>query len=465
MRGDVRISSYSFGVGSPLAYNLFPDNGDMVMNGFFTINWDQGATDTFFRNVISHEAGHGQGLAHVIPESQQKLMEPTVYTSSIGPREDDVRGSNRFYGDPFEDNDTSATSNSLGPISDSDWYSFSAGADTVAHVQIQPVGTNYLAGPEDGTPVVVTGTSINNLNAELVDTDGSTVLLRADHVGAGATEILNNFVLPSAGGTFFVRVYNDSGGVDSVQRYQLIFSDDQCAGPQILEQPQAVVSCVGQEATMSVEATGGSLSYQWFKNGAPVAGGTSADLVFDPVVAGDGGTYSVDVTNSCATRHSFSANLTLVSPPVSISLQPTPGDVTVGGMHTFFAFAGGAAPLTFQWQKDGEDIPGATGSFISLSDIQCEDAGDYQLIVTNPCGPLGSDVVSLTVSPCDVEMPGDCDGDGDVDLVDFGSMQLCFTGPGGGPVEPECECCDFDDDDDVDLVDFGDFQLAFTGPM
>lgn len=57
---------------------------------------------------------------------------------------------------------------------------------------------------------------------------------------------------------------------------------------------------------------------------------------------------------------------------------------------------------------------------------------------------------------------GDFDADGDVDLVDFGQFQLCFTG-GMESVTPNCECADFDGDLDADLVDFGEFQLAFTG--
>lgn len=61
--------------------------------------------------------------------------------------------------------------------------------------------------------------------------------------------------------------------------------------------------------------------------------------------------------------------------------------------------------------------------------------------------------------------PGDCDSDGDIDLVDFATFQLCFTGPGADMLPPTCTCVDLDNDSDVDLVDFNNFQLAFTGPQ
>lgn len=57
---------------------------------------------------------------------------------------------------------------------------------------------------------------------------------------------------------------------------------------------------------------------------------------------------------------------------------------------------------------------------------------------------------------------GDSDNDGDVDLVDFGAFQLCYSGT-DSPMQPGCECSDFDGDNDVDLLDFGAFQIAFTG--
>lgn len=60
------------------------------------------------------------------------------------------------------------------------------------------------------------------------------------------------------------------------------------------------------------------------------------------------------------------------------------------------------------------------------------------------------------------EIPGDTDGDDDIDLVDFAEIQLCYTGPGGTATD-ECGCVDSDGDGDVDLVDFAAFQIAFTG--
>ena len=64
-------------------------------------------------------------------------------------------------------------------------------------------------------------------------------------------------------------------------------------------------------------------------------------------------------------------------------------------------------------------------------------------------------------------LPGDFDGDGDVDLSDFATFALCFsngaTTPPPGCSESDFTACDLDDDDDVDLTDFATFALHFTG--
>jgi len=64
-------------------------------------------------------------------------------------------------------------------------------------------------------------------------------------------------------------------------------------------------------------------------------------------------------------------------------------------------------------------------------------------------------------------LPGDLDGDGDVDLSDFTVFQLCFGGSNSPPA-PNCPAgvdADLDGDGDVDLADFLIFQKNFTGSL
>jgi hypothetical protein len=59
---------------------------------------------------------------------------------------------------------------------------------------------------------------------------------------------------------------------------------------------------------------------------------------------------------------------------------------------------------------------------------------------------------------------GDFDQDADIDSLDYNRFVACYTGPGGGPVAPECAAADFDGDADVDCSDWLSFQFAWTGP-
>lgn len=74
------------------------------------------------------------------------------------------------------------------------------------------------------------------------------------------------------------------------------------------------------------------------------------------------------------------------------------------------------------------------------------------------------------VPPPDCNNPrDDSDGDGDVDLIDFGQFQACFNGPNRPYALPsgfdqKCKCMDINGDNDVDLEDFGKFQACFNGP-
>jgi hypothetical protein len=120
--------------------------------------------------------------------------------------------------------------------------------------------------------------------------------------------------------------------------------------------------------------------------------------------------------------------------------------------------------FSIDWHTvDGGGVMAGTGGDFELSGtVGQPDAGatmtggEFSLT-----GGFWAAAAAQSSTPCG-ENAGDFDSDGDVDLVDFGEFQLCFTG-GTGTVAEGCECADFDGDNDADLVDFGEFQLAFTG--
>ena len=51
-------------------------------------------------------------------------------------------------------------------------------------------------------------------------------------------------------------------------------------------------------------------------------------------------------------------------------------------------------------------------------------------------------------------IPGDVDGDGDLDLADHGQVPGCLTGPAEVPPDGDCAVFDLEGDGDVDLLDY-----------
>lgn len=63
----------------------------------------------------------------------------------------------------------------------------------------------------------------------------------------------------------------------------------------------------------------------------------------------------------------------------------------------------------------------------------------------------------------DLRLAGDCDLSGDVGLSDYVAFSDCVSGP-DAPFTPGCSCADFDGNGHVDVLDFGAFQLAIAVP-
>lgn len=178
-------------------------------------------------------------------------------------------------------------------------------------------------------------------------------------------------------------------------------SSSSVAAPTISTQPSSQSVTVGDSVTFTVVATGdGTLSYQWRKDGTSVSGATSASLTLSSVAASDAADYDVVVSNDGGSVTSSAATLTVSSSTGAplINTQPSSQSVVEGNSVTFSVSATGSGTLSYQWQKDGSDISGATSSSYSLSAVSSSDAGDYSVVVSNSVGSVSSNSASLTVT-------------------------------------------------------------------
>jgi hypothetical protein len=148
-----------------------------------------------------------------------------------------------------------------------------------------------------------------------------------------------------------------------------------------------------------VKATGTApLSYQWRKNGANIAGATSASYTTPATTAADNGTlFSVVVSNSAGSVTSNNATLTVKTPP-TITTQPANKTVKVGQTAKFSVTATGTKPLSYQWRKNGVNIAGATStSYTTPATTSADNGALFSVIVTNSIGSVTSNNATLTV--------------------------------------------------------------------
>lgn len=99
---------------------------------------------------------------------------------------------------------------------------------------------------------------------------------------------------------------------------------------------------------------------------------------------------------ACGGGNGSGSGATAVAP--SITAQPADQTVVVGQPATFTVTAAGTAPLTFQWQKGGVPISGATASSYSTpATAPGDDGGTFLVVVSNAVGSLSSSSANLKV--------------------------------------------------------------------
>jgi hypothetical protein len=82
----------------------------------------------------------------------------------------------------------------------------------------------------------------------------------------------------------------------------------------------------------------------------------------------------------------------------AITTQPANVTVNAGQTATFTVAATGTAPLSFQWQKNGAGISGATGAtYITPAALNGDNGAKFAVVVSNAFGSATSTTATLTV--------------------------------------------------------------------
>lgn len=113
--------------------------------------------------------------------------------------------------------------------------------------------------------------------------------------------------------------------------------------------------------------------------------------------------------------------------PPDILAQPVSVAAGLGEYARFYALAiDWKVETTYQWRKDGHDIPGANWRQLTFRYVVLDDAGTYDVVITNDCGQTISDPATLTVleTPVITLQPVDVT----VDLGGTASFTVTATG-------------------------------------
>lgn len=168
--------------------------------------------------------------------------------------------------------------------------------------------------------------------------------------------------------------------------------------PSAFVRPQgSIIICFGNSVQLNAEPGDGDY-YKWYRNGQPIQGAEGAQT--KTYIATQAGDYSVEITFSGKSIMSVPVTITTIAPPNALITSNRPLTYCVGNGLTLDA--GNGQGLTYQWQLNGQNIPGATNNIYPVNQ-----PGSYNVIVTNIGCSASSTPSNVTSGPITVDLGND----------------------------------------------------------
>lgn len=169
--------------------------------------------------------------------------------------------------------------------------------------------------------------------------------------------------------------------------------------------PASLSLTEGENASFSVFAEmsdGSIISYQWFFNGNPIVGATNHIHSINFVTLNDQGTYSVELRSSLGSkRYDASLSVKAIEPvsDMTIIQQPNTIQGKEGDLQTISIQVSSSKPVSYQWRKNDVNLAGQTGSSLTFTNLNLDDAGQYDVVLDDGISVLISQPTEVIVEP------------------------------------------------------------------
>lgn len=255
------------------------------------------------------------------------------------------------------------------------------------HIMTEPANVVAGEGKSASFTVSVTGTTPFSYSW-YNDSDPS------EKIGSSSTLTFNNLLMSQNNSSYYCIISNSIGNTKSRSCSLTVLKK-----PGITKDLKDTVTVTeSHPCTLSIVASGDSLSYLWIKNGNDTLDYTSSQLIIDAVSGADSGNYKCIISNIAGIEESEAAFLRVLIPPKFISV---PDSVVVldGDTAKFNITVIGTTPLSYEWIKNGTISAGSSAQLVIPVATLADNGSFYYCKVTNLVKTDSTGMIYLAVNP------------------------------------------------------------------